>query len=34
MHTPQGSGTFEEGETLDGDVLPGFTLAVSDIFTR
>jgi Uma2 family endonuclease len=35
VHTPQGSRVFEAGETLDGgDVLPGFTLAVQDIFAR
>jgi Uma2 family endonuclease len=35
VHTPQGARVFEAGETLDGgDVLPGFTLPVQDIFAR
>lgn len=35
VHTPQGSRVYEAGETLDGgDVLPGFTLAVADVFGK
>jgi Uma2 family endonuclease len=33
VHTPEGARTFEKEDTLDGgDVLPGFSVSVQDIF--